>query len=64
MTTEQQNITDYDIQALVDNELSWEEEKRIRAHVVSNPDAHRRYKELCRQRNLLKDWWKDSNISQ
>ncbi len=59
-----QNITDYDLQALVDNELSWEEEKRVRAYVVSNPDAQRRYKELCCQRNLLKDWWKDSNISQ
>lgn len=59
-----QNITDYDIQALVDNELPWEEEKRIRAYITSNPDAHERYKELCRQRALLKDWWKKSNVSQ
>jgi hypothetical protein len=53
-----QSVTDFDIQALADDELEWEEAKRVRAHLDTNPDAQRRYNELCRQKNLLKVWWK------
>lgn len=53
-----QVITDFDIQALVDNELSWEDEKRVRAYLQSNPDANRRYMELCDQQSMLRQWWR------
>ena len=54
------SITDYDIQALVDNELAWEDEKRVRAFLKENPNAYTRYKELAMQRNTLQNWWKNS----
>ena len=50
-------VTDYDIQALVDGELEWEEEKRVRAYISSNWQALQRYHELVDQKNLLKKWW-------
>ncbi len=49
-------ITDYDIQALIDNELKWEEEKRIRSFINSNPTALKRYTELKEQKTLLLKW--------
>ncbi|MCE7887570.1 MAG: hypothetical protein DYH13_08755 [Alphaproteobacteria bacterium PRO2] len=55
--TTRQTITDFDIQALVDNELGWEEEKSVRAHIESDPDARHRYEELIRQKRLLLEWW-------
>ena len=51
-------ITDYDIQALVDNELTWEDEKRVRAHLKNNPEAEKRYQELMLQRKSVRGWWK------
>jgi hypothetical protein len=56
-------ITDYDIQALVDNQLSWEEEKLVRQHILASSQAKERYDELIRQRKVLQHWWQKSNIS-
>ncbi len=53
----QATLTDYDIQALVDNELGWEEEKLVRAYIESNHEARKRYDELMRQKSLLRKWW-------
>ena len=50
-------ITDMDIQALVDNQLDWEEEKRVRRHLFQSPDAQRRYEDLRNQKQLLQLWW-------
>lgn len=50
-------ITDYDIQALVDNELTPEEEGRVRRYLNANQYAKKRYLELCRQKEMLHDWW-------
>lgn len=58
-----QVITDFDIQALVDNELSWEQEKSVRAYLEATPEAHKRYKELCRQKRLLQEWWAKGGFS-
>ncbi len=52
-----QYFTDYDIQALLDNELSWEDEKRVREFINRNPPVKKRYEELERQKKLLKAWW-------
>ena len=48
---------DFDIQALVDSQLSWEDEKRVWKAIESNPDLKRRYDELVRQKKLLLQWW-------
>ncbi|MGB4108032.1 MAG: hypothetical protein WBK55_09610 [Alphaproteobacteria bacterium] len=58
-----QNITDFDIQALVDNELSWEKQKAVRARIHADPDLRRRYNELCRQKQLLQEWWESGGFS-
>ena len=50
-------VTDYDIQALVDDELEYEEAKKIRDYVERNPGAKKRYLELFAQKNILKMWW-------
>lgn len=53
-------ITDLDIQALIDNELSPEEEKRVMAIIMSRPDLVQRYNMYMHQKNLLKMWHKDN----
>ena len=49
-------VTDFDIQALIDNELDWEEEKRIRAFIEHNTCAKKRYDELKEQKALIQKW--------
>lgn len=63
MEMSHQTITDFDIQALVDNELEWEQEKSIRAYLEVTPEAKRRYEELCRQKRLLQEWWSKGGFS-
>ncbi len=48
--------TDFDIQALADNELSWEDAKEVLLYLETNPSAMKRYKELLEQKDLLKKW--------
>ena len=53
-------VTDLDIQALIDNELEWEEEKRVRAFIANNACAKKRYEELKEQKNLILKWASNS----
>lgn len=53
-------VTDYDIQALVDNELGHERAKQVQAHIDQNLRARKRYQELKEQKDLLKSWWKNN----
>lgn len=55
-------ITDYDIQALIDHELSYEDEKEIRGHIESNREAQKRYEGLLQQKRLLQNWWKQRQM--
>lgn len=55
------NITDFDIQALVDNELHWEHEKMVLSFLETDSAAQKRYQELCKQKNLLKRWWESQS---
>lgn len=50
-------IIDYEIQALVDNELDTEQELEILTFVQSDPQLRERLKELIVQKKLLKLWW-------
>ena len=47
-------ITDYDIQALVDDELGHEEGKEVLSYLEQDSTARKRYNELMKQKNLLK----------
>lgn len=49
-------VTDYDIQALVDNELDDVTAKRVRAYLKENPRAQRYYDDLVEQKKLLRAW--------
>lgn len=52
-------ITDWDIQALLDNELSEAEQAAILKAMRDDITLRARYNELRRQRDLLRQWWKD-----
>jgi hypothetical protein len=49
--------TDLDIQALVDSQLEWEEEKHVRLWLSRDEVLHARYEELMAQKKLLLAWW-------
>lgn len=54
---QEQKISDDDIQALVDNELPWDQEKTLRSLIEHDPAADKRYKELLHQKILLRLWY-------
>ena len=56
-------ITDYDIQALVDDELGHEEGKEVLSYLEQDSTARKRYNELMKQKNLLKSWWSNKRFS-
>lgn len=51
------NITDYEIQALIDNELDQETEKHIRSIINKNPAYLNRYNELLKQKKIIQNWF-------
>lgn len=51
-------ITDYDIQAFIDNELSCEQEKKVLSYLNDNETAMQRYEELKTQKKAIQDWFK------
>ncbi len=52
-------ITDWDIQAYLDNELPWEEQKLILKALETDTELRQRFNEFRRQKSLLQLWWKD-----
>jgi hypothetical protein len=50
-------ITEFDVQALVDSHLSWEEEKQVWRSIRSNPALKAYYKLIISQKKLLISWW-------
>ena len=52
-----QCINEDDIQALLDNELSQDERNRVINLISYDQNASNRYKELIKQKNLLKLWY-------
>jgi hypothetical protein len=51
------NITDYDIEALIDNELDWEREKEVRRAIKNNSTHLKKYRELLLQKKLVQKWF-------
>ena len=49
--------TDLKLQALIDKELSEEEQEEIVTHIVLNPEARWRYEQLLAQKRLLQDYF-------
>ncbi len=54
------DFTDLELQALLDGELDEAHERRLLKALENNQDLRRRYTTYARQRDLLKNWWKDN----
>ncbi len=52
-------ITEWDIQALLDNALSPEEKAYVLQALQDDPELQARYNQLNKQKTLLQLWWKD-----
>ena len=50
-------VTDFDIQAYIDDELEAEDAHRIGEFIENNKWARQRYLELVRQNQILLQWW-------
>ena len=55
------NVTDFDIQALIDNELDYETEKTVMSYLDKDVKAKERYDTLKRQKKLLQEWWRNQS---
>lgn len=55
---DRRDFTDWDLQALVDNELDWETRKQVLRLIDHDPSARRRYDELRTQKKSLLGWWR------
>lgn len=60
MMTQQEQIDDLIIQALVDNELTQAESERFFARVMDDPVCRCRYEQLKAQKEALRIWWENS----
>ena len=54
------NITDMDIQALVDGHVDEKTSVRLLDAITHDPALYNRYLVYQKQKNLLKAWWKDN----
>lgn len=52
-------ISDWDIQAYLDNELTRAQQDLMARALQLDPSLRDRYNELRKQRDLLKQWWMD-----
>lgn len=51
-------ISDIDLQALVDGELTAQQEEAVRRIMLNDSAARTRYRELLEQKRLLIAWWR------
>lgn len=54
------NITDLDIQALVDGQVDEQASIRLMEAITGDPALYKRYQTYRKQNKLLKLWWKDN----
>lgn len=52
-------ITDLDVQALVDAQLSVAEERLVWNAIIRSPALETYYKKMVTQKKLLKIWWEN-----
>jgi len=52
-------ISDLELQALADGELTAEEQTALLTRMEKSPEAQARYAEIIRQKEALKEWWKN-----
>ncbi|MFH1158455.1 MAG: hypothetical protein V1721_06190 [Pseudomonadota bacterium] len=52
-------ITELDVQALVDSQLTWEEEKQVWRGIHGSPALEAYYRQIITQKKLIVAWWMD-----
>ena len=57
-------VTQRDIEALVDNELSSDEKTRVMKGMERNPALKSQYDALLAQKEALKNWWAEMGCVQ
>lgn len=55
-------ITEFDVQALVDSHLSWEEEKQVLSCMRGDPALEAYYKQIVVQKKLIISWWQSEFV--
>lgn len=50
-------VTEFEVEALVDSQLSWEEEKYVRQEMARNPLLRAHYEQVLWQKKLIVAWW-------
>ncbi len=53
-------LSDFDIQAYIDNELEWERAKEILAQIQADPALEKRYQSLLDLKHKIQDWWRET----
>lgn len=51
------SISDFDIQALIDNELSWEDQKIVQSFIENDHEAQKKFDEFLLQKKKIKAWY-------
>lgn len=54
---DRQTIDDFDVQALIDDELSGPRRTQVIERIKETSELQKRYEQLSTQRDLLKLWW-------
>lgn len=53
-------ITRYDVEALVDNELAWDDAQDVMRHLEKDSSLSAYCEQLQIQKKLLLEWWADT----
>lgn len=54
---EKRDVSDHDMQELVDGGLGEERKEAVLSAIIRSPDLLARYHELLKQKDILKNWW-------
>jgi hypothetical protein len=57
MTVDTINITEFDVEALIDSQLDWEREKQVWRELAHNRALCAYYQEMLAQKKRLLAWW-------
>lgn len=59
-TMEKTPLSDFDIQAYIDNELEWERAKTVLAQIEADPKLRQRYESLLALKHQVQNWWRET----
>ena len=57
-------ITEFDVQALVDSQLTWEEEKQVWHEMRGDAALKAYYRQIVAQKKLIIAWWRNEALKE